>query len=92
MLGSSSVAETFLLSPEYRSGAVRTFYGDPMLAVLPYQPFFPEFFHRTPSASELAAWVQLPQSLITGYLNPQLALLGIEQQFAASDEFFVDNS
>ncbi len=78
-LGRTGVASAFLLSPEFRANAVRTFYGDPTLAVLPTQPFLPDLLHRSsaPTTAEVSAWV-----------NSSLDLFGIETGFAASAELF----
>ena len=68
------MASAFVGSAEFRAGAVRTFYGDPTLTPLPYQPFFVELLHRAgpPSAGEVDVWV-----------NGPLDLLGIQAGFAS---------
>ncbi len=77
-LGHAGVAGNFLASPEFRTDAVRTFYGDPSLPVLPTQPFLPELLHRsTPPGDEVKGWV-----------FSSLDLFGIETGFASSREFF----
>ena len=78
-LGRSGVAQEFLGSSEFRSSAVRTFYGDRSLVPLPAQPFLPVLLHRgsSPAASEVAGWVGGP-----------LDLFGLEAGFAGSAEFF----
>jgi hypothetical protein len=78
-VGRAGVANAFEGSTEYRSGAVRTFYGDPTLTPLHYQPFFANLLHRSapPSAAEVNGWVP------TG-----LDLLSIQAAFASGVEFF----
>ncbi len=80
-LGRAGVANAFESSAEYRGGAVRTFYGDPTLTPFPYQPFLVNLLHRSapPSASEVSAWV-----------SSGLDLLSIQQDFASSEEFYLN--
>jgi hypothetical protein len=58
-LGRSGVAASFTGSGEYRSGAIRTYYGDPTLSPTPFEPYFPNLLHRTaaPGNSEIQGWV-----------------------------------
>jgi hypothetical protein len=78
-VGRGSVAAGFLDSGEFRGDAVRSFYGDPSLAPLPSEPFFPNFLRRAnaPAFWEIAYWVDNAQDLLT-----------VEVGFAASQEYF----
>lgn len=66
-------------APEFRTGAVRTFFGDPTLNPLPYQPFFNNLLQRkaAPSPTDIANWVGSAKDLMS-----------IQADFAATDEFF----
>jgi hypothetical protein len=79
MLGRAGVAMGFVNSTESRTGEVRTFYGDPTLSPLPYQPYLPNLLHRSapPSAGEVNGWVA------SGF-----DFLSLEVFFAASPEFY----
>ncbi len=79
LVGRGGVAGGFLGSAEFRSGAVRTYYGDTSLAAFPYQPFFPSFLRRRTAlaAGEVASWIGQP-----------LDLLQIQFGFAGSQEYF----
>jgi len=83
VLGRNGVANGFATSSEFRSDAVRTFYGDPTLNPLPFQPFWPDLLHRTspPSTAEVNSWVNSGQDLMT-----------IEVGFAASNEYYVEHA
>jgi hypothetical protein len=76
----AGVAQAFLVSTEFRSDVVRSFYGDPTLTPVPFLPFLPDLLHRTsaPSASDVSTWV-----------NSGLDLSTVEIGFAGSPEFFV---
>lgn len=78
-LGRAGVALAFTGSAEFRSGAVRTFYGDPTQSPRPYQPFFVDLLHRgaPPTAGEVQGWV-----------NSTLDVLKIQLAFASSPEFY----
>ncbi len=78
-LGREGVAKLIVVLPEFRTGAVRTFFGDPTLKPLPYQPFFLNLLQRkaAPTAAEVDTWVKSGQGLSA-----------IEAAFAASDEYF----
>jgi hypothetical protein len=78
-LGRSAVAQDFVSSAEFRTAAVATFYGDPNLQPLPFQPFFPNLLHRPapPADSEIAGWV-----------NANLDLLDLEIALAQSQEYY----
>jgi hypothetical protein len=58
-IGRSGAAASFTVSAEYRTGAVRTFYGDPSLSPMPFEPYFTNLLHRTiaPANSEIQGWV-----------------------------------
>jgi hypothetical protein len=77
--GRAGVAGALVGSAEFRGGAVRTFYGDPALAPLPYQPFFVNLLHRPapPAPAEVEPWVSGGQDLPS-----------IEAAFASSEEFY----
>jgi hypothetical protein len=79
IIGRSGVVGSFLSSTEFRSGAVRTLYGDPSLVPMPFEPFFPNLLHRTtaPSAPEFLSWA-----------NSSLDVLTIESTFAGTLEYF----
>jgi len=79
VLGRSGVASAILGSTEFRSGAVRTFYGDPTLTPTPFEPFFPNLLHRTaaPSSQEILGWA-----------NASVDLLTIEVTLAGSGEYY----
>jgi len=78
-LGREGVAKLIVVLPEFRTGAVRTFFGDPTLVPLPYQPFFVNLLHRktAPTAKE-----------IDDYVKGGLGLSAIQASIAASDEYF----
>jgi hypothetical protein len=81
MIGRNGVAMGFINSTEARTGEVRTFYGDPTLSPLPYQPYLPNLLHRAaaPMASETNGWIA-----------SSLDFLTIEAHFAAGQEFYND--
>ncbi len=78
-LGREGVAKLIVALTEFRDGAVRTFFGDPTLKVLPYQPFFPNLLHRktAPTPKE-----------VDDYVKGGLGLSAIQAAIAASDEYF----
>jgi hypothetical protein len=78
-LGRAGVVSALVGSGEFRGGAVRTFYGDPTLNPLPYQPFFVNLLRRSapPASGEVDPWVTGGQDL-----------LSIEAAFAKSEEFY----
>ena len=77
--GRQNGALAFLVSGEFRTDAVRTFYGDPSLNPLPWEPFFVNLLHRqqAPSGGELAVWV-----------GSTLDFLTIEVALAGSQEYY----
>jgi len=81
MLGRNGVAMDFINSAEARTGEIRTFYGDPTLSPLPYQPYLPNLLHRSaaPMASETSGWIA-----------SSLDFLTIEVRFASGAEFYND--
>jgi hypothetical protein len=78
-LGRQAVAGYFTGSAEFRSDAVRTFYGDPSLTPKPWEPFFVNLLHRSkaPASSEVAGWV-----------NSGVDFLSLEVVLAGSLEYY----
>ena len=66
-------------SGEFRGDAVRTFYGDPTLNPLPWEPFFANLLHRSmaPTSGEIAGWV-----------NSSLDFVTLEVTLAGSLEYY----
>jgi hypothetical protein len=66
-IGRSGVATSFTSSGEYRTGAVRTFYGDPSLSPKPFEPYFTNLLHRTaaPASQEIQGWVSTSMDSLT---------------------------
>jgi hypothetical protein len=77
--GRQTVAADFLGSGEFRTAAVRTFYGDPSLNPLPWEPFLIDLLQRRqpPSTAEIAGWANSPLDLWT-----------MELDLAASQEYY----
>jgi hypothetical protein len=73
-LGRQAVAGYFTGSAEFRSDAVRTFYGDPSLTPMPWEPFFVNLLHRNkaPAASEINGWVNTS----TDFVSLEVTLAG----------------
>jgi len=65
-MGRSGAAAAFLAAAEFRSDAVRTFYGDPSLPSLPSEPFYPNLLHRSaaPTGQEIQGWVNSPLDIL----------------------------
>jgi hypothetical protein len=80
-LGRGGIVAGFVQSAEFRVDAVRSFYGDPSLQPLPFQPFYPDLLRRpaAPLSAELAFWVFSPMDV-----------LSMEVNIAASAEYFDD--
>jgi Glycoside hydrolase family 44/Calx-beta domain/Domain of unknown function (DUF4214) len=78
-LGRQAAARAFLGSGEFRGDAVRTFYGDPSLTPLPWEPFFINLLHRSqaPTAGEIAGWANSPFDFLT-----------LEVMLAGSQEYY----
>ena len=77
--GRAAVAAAFLASGEFRTDAVRTFYGDPTQTPSPWEPWMVDLLHRTaaPSAAEVGAWVTSGTDSLT-----------IEVTLAGSSEYY----
>jgi Domain of unknown function (DUF4214)/Planctomycete extracellular len=75
--GRQAVAGAILDSVEFRGDAVRTFYGDPSLNPLPWEPFFINLLHRTPSAAEISGWA-----------NTSIDFVTMEVLMAGSQEYY----
>lgn len=53
-------------SSTFRQAAVRSFYGDPTLAPVPFQPFLPDLLNRTTVlSSEVSGWVDSGLDLLS---------------------------
>jgi hypothetical protein len=79
VVGRQAVAAEFLGSGEFRGDAVRTFYGDPGLNPLPWEPFFINLLGRGQAlfAAEVGGWVSTPLDFLT-----------LEVSLAASQEYY----
>jgi hypothetical protein len=77
-MGRAGVADAFDHSVEFRTGALRTLYGDPSLPA-PIQLFFPDLLrrHTPPSAGEVSGWATSPYDM-----------LSVEGFLAASSEYY----
>lgn len=75
----NGVASDVLKSNDFRTGAVRTFYGDPTLNPLPYQPYFRNLLRRTAAPDMIK---------VLEYVKSNQDLLNIQADFAETDEFF----
>jgi hypothetical protein len=76
-LGRFGVASGFLSSLEFRSDGVQQFYGATAAPSGSMVSQYPSLLHRGAAPAEVSAWVNSP-----------LDIFGIEEGFAASDEFF----
>jgi acid phosphatase len=77
--GRNGVVAGIFNAPEYRNGAVRTFFGDPSLVPFPFEPYLPNLLKRSaaPPSAEVAHWTS--QALDT---------FRLEVGFAESQEYF----
>src|SRR5438105_5881240 len=77
--GRQATAQAFLTGREFRGDAVRTFYGDPGLTPLPWEPFFINLLHRSqaPAPLEIANWV----TSAVDFLSLEVTLAGSQEYY-----------
>jgi|GEM_PF-3607822 len=77
--GRQATAQSFLTCREFRSDAIRSFYGDPGLTPLPWEAFFINLLHRSqaPSATEIAGWA----TSTVDFLSLEVTLAGSQEYY-----------